>query len=163
MQHNCTPDLTPCHIKAFKQHFFTRLCHCQRIVCRQFWSRKVHAWECPYWSVWKLLIFKRLLFQCYDPGCRIPPGACSQISRWLRACENAYFVTSVKSRQNTAILIASFVVIRLFWNQLLWGSWSLWRAFNLNIFALGNIQSTKKCGYFLELWESEKIGKSELI
>ena len=44
------------------------------------------------------------------PGCRIPPRACSHISRWLGACENVFFATSVKSQQNTANSIASLVV-----------------------------------------------------
>ena len=39
------------------------------------------------------------------PGYKISFGACGHISRWLRACKNAIFATSVKSQQNTANLI----------------------------------------------------------
>ena len=53
---------------------------------------------------------------CPSPVVESPSEPGSLISRWLRACENAYFATSVKSQRNTAILIVSLVgnAIRLF-------------------------------------------------
>ena len=80
---------------VFFYHFLWRL----------FWMKKMN---------WLVITSSSPCIGTLNPSWRIPPGACRHISRWLGACENAFFATSVKSQQNTATLIASLVVIKLF-------------------------------------------------
>ena len=85
-------------IEIESKHFIPPFCSCHRLLCNTTNTSE------QYKRTRQGILLPLL------PGYKIPPGACSHFSRWLGACKNVFFATSVKSQQNTANSIASLVV-----------------------------------------------------